>query len=61
MTSPSQVVVYLMKLACHVAKQANWIILQSSSQPLLNSTLAKGGRDYREACSILLQTSDAHR
>ena len=50
-----------MLIACQIAGEQKWHILQRFHRPLLSHTLAKSAGGVMEACNIILESQDAHK
>ncbi len=58
---PQQILLHQSQVARSVASGLKWVILQTFDRPLLSSSLLQTSHDYLMACSLSLQSPDAHK
>ncbi|XP_064403899.1 mediator of RNA polymerase II transcription subunit 17-like [Halichondria panicea] len=56
-----QILLHQGQVARSVASDLKWVILQTFDRPLLSSSLLQTSHDYLMACSLSLQSPDAHK
>ena len=52
---------YQMQLACRIASQHKWRVVQQHVCPLPSPALAKGPGFEKEACNVVMESADTSR